>query len=127
MAKNTLAEFEQFSFESIPNEKVTSTLEKIVDRMDLFKPESIPSVVPKLLGMYGEALPSAPYILEHLVNNYEVLDVETRYFLTFFRMSKFSRLFCLQDVFTYRNYPPLSEATWGVPVDARTTFPALLK
>jgi hypothetical protein len=81
VSKNTLAEFEQFSFESIPEEKVTSTLEKIVDRMDLFKPESIPSVVPKLLGLYGEALSSAPYILEHLVNNYEVLDVDTRYFL----------------------------------------------
>jgi hypothetical protein len=80
VSKNTLAEFEQFSFESIPEEKITSTLEKIVDRMDLFKPESIPSVVPKLLGLYGEALPSAPYILEHLVNNYEVLDADTRYF-----------------------------------------------
>jgi hypothetical protein len=82
VSKNTLAEFEQFSFESIPEEKITSTLEKIVDRMDLFKPESIPSVVPKLLGLYGEALPSAPYILEHLVNNYEVLDADTRYFFT---------------------------------------------
>lgn len=81
VSKNTLAEFEQFSFESIPSEKIASTLEKIVERMDFFKPESIPSVVPKLLGMYGEALPSAPYILEHLVNNYEVLDTDTRYYI----------------------------------------------
>jgi hypothetical protein len=97
-----------------------------VDRMDLFKPESIPSVVPKLLGLYGEALPSAPYILEHLVNNYEVLDADTRYFFTR-NLNLRVHDFCLQDVFTHRNDPPLSEATRRVPVDAGPTFPALLQ
>ncbi|XP_059470163.1 AP-4 complex subunit beta-1-like [Neocloeon triangulifer] len=79
--RNTLAGVEKFSFEGIPSEEILKTLEKIVDRMDLFKPESIPSVLPHLLGLHGETLPTAPYILEHLVNNYEQLTEETRMFL----------------------------------------------
>jgi len=78
VSKITLAEFEKFSFDGVSKEKIAKTLEKIVDKMDLFKPESVPSVVPQLIGMYGETLPASPYILEHLVNNYELLEIDTK-------------------------------------------------
>ncbi|CAB3385809.1 Hypothetical predicted protein [Cloeon dipterum] len=79
--RNCLVGLETFSMEGIPRSEISALLEKVVDRIDLFKPETIPAVAPHLLGLYGELLPTAPYVLEHLVNNYNQLQFDTKMFL----------------------------------------------
>lgn len=74
----TLSAMEDFSLEGLPPAEVSRTLEKVVENLDLLQPQTLPSLLPRLLGMYGELLPSAPYLLEHLVNSYHELSPSTR-------------------------------------------------
>lgn len=74
----TLTAMENFSLDGLEKSDIARTLEKVVDKLDLLQPASLPCLLPRLLGMYGELLPTSPYLLEHLVNCYHDLQPNTR-------------------------------------------------
>ncbi|KAF4523113.1 hypothetical protein B566_EDAN003127 [Ephemera danica] len=65
-AEATLTAMEGFSLEGLPQAEVTCLLERVSESLDLLQPNSLPSILPRLLGLYGELLPSSSYLLEHM-------------------------------------------------------------